>query len=62
MIARLVLEGRDTSQAQTPAQIERFISHYQRLTEHALATMPTQADWLLELNALHGFKSLRGPQ
>ncbi|GHA09312.1 kinase [Arenicella chitinivorans] len=62
MIARLVLEGRDASQAQTPAQIERFISHYQRLTEHALATMPAQADWLLELNAQHGFKSLRGPQ
>ena len=62
MIARLLLEGRDASQAQTPAQIERFISHYQRLTEHALTTMPTRADWLLALNANHGFKSLRGPQ
>ncbi|RBP49308.1 phosphoribulokinase [Arenicella xantha] len=59
MIDRLQAQGRDVSQAQTPAQIERFISHYQRLTEHALATMPQRADWLLTLNNNHQFESLR---
>lgn len=62
MIARLTEQGRDVSQTQTPAQIERFISHYQRLTEHALAIMPDHADWLLSLDEEHHFVALRGPQ
>lgn len=32
-------------------QVARFIQHYQRLTEHALATLPTQCDVVFELNA-----------
>lgn len=32
-------------------ELERFISHYQRLTEHALKTMPLEADWCLWLNS-----------
>ncbi|GGY43579.1 kinase [Bacterioplanes sanyensis] len=31
----------------------RFIQHYQRLTEHALHTIPAVADWVLELDAQH---------
>lgn len=37
----------------SPDQVKRFISHYQRLTEHALASLPTQADWTYFLNADH---------
>ncbi|MGS2720217.1 kinase [Paraglaciecola aestuariivivens] len=33
------------------AQIERFIQHYQRLTEHGLATFSQQCDYLFELNS-----------
>ena len=58
MIAKLTALGRSTSLAQTPKQIERFISHYQRLTEHALATMPQKADYILKLNEDHLFTEL----
>jgi len=59
MIARLKSAGKDFSKAQTPAQIERFIAHYQRLTERALNTMPSQADYVLHLNSDHSFSSLQ---
>ena len=63
MIARLSEQDLDVSGAQTPAQLKRFIAHYQRLTEHALESMPTQADYLLWLNKNHGFVKLqRVPQ
>jgi D-glycerate 3-kinase len=32
-------------------QIERFIQHYQRLTEHALETLPSSCDHLFRLNS-----------
>ncbi|ASP39484.1 hypothetical protein CHH28_12735 [Bacterioplanes sanyensis] len=35
------------------AALQRFIQHYQRLTEHALKTLPKQADVVLTLNAAH---------
>lgn len=31
-------------------QIQRFIQHYQRLTEHALTTLPNKCDHVFELN------------
>ncbi len=34
-------------------RLQRFIQHYQRLTEHMLATLPQQADVTLYLNAEH---------
>ncbi len=37
----------------SPEQVERFISHYQRLTEHGLQTLPQQADWTLHLDQNH---------
>lgn len=37
----------------SPDQVKRFISHYQRLTEHAIKTLPLQADWTFFLNADH---------
>lgn len=32
-----------------PEQLKRFVAHYQRLTEHALKTLPAKADWCLVL-------------
>jgi D-glycerate 3-kinase len=32
-------------------QIQRFIQHYQRLTEHALKTLPSTCDHVFELNS-----------
>lgn len=43
----------ERSKLLTPEQVKRFISHYQRLTEHGLVTLPAQADWVFELNNDH---------
>ena len=32
------------------AQLHRFIGHFERLTRHALATLPEQADWMFVLD------------
>ncbi len=58
MIAKLQAAGKSTARSQTPEQIERFISHYQRLTEHALHHMPSTADYLLQLDEHHQFTAL----
>ncbi|UTW47082.1 hypothetical protein [Bacterioplanoides sp. SCSIO 12839] len=42
-----------------PAQIQRFIQHYQRLTERALNDMPGYADLVLELNEQHQVAAIR---
>lgn len=34
-------------------QLRRFMDHYERLTRHALATLPEQADVLLQLDLAH---------
>lgn len=54
------LENIDTSniRIQSEQELTRFISHYERLTRHALKTMPTLADWLLVLNQDHSFAQL----
>lgn len=59
LITKLQSQGKSTSLTQTPIQIERFISFFQRLTEHALATMPEKADYLLSLNKHHQFTKLK---
>jgi len=58
MIAKLQSQGKSIAKAQTPEQIERFISHYQRLTEHALQSMPKRANYLLWLDKSHQFNKL----
>ena len=58
MIEKFQSEGKSTAQCQTPEQIKRFISHYQRLTEHALRTMPEIADYVLWLGQDHRFTKL----
>lgn len=39
-------------------EITRFISHYQRLTQHGFDTLPAKARWVLELDANHNFTQL----
>lgn len=58
MIERLRLQGKDVSDALTKPQIVRFISHYQRLTEHALASMPQQSDCVITLKSDHSLASV----
>jgi len=36
-----------------PAALDRFLQHYQRLTGHALAVMPSRADLVLRLDSQH---------
>lgn len=59
MIARIKARGGDASAAQSPEQISRFIEHYQRLTQHGLAIMPEQADYLITLNTDHSYNKLQ---
>ena len=51
-------EELDSSKVMSPDQLKRFISHYERLTRHALETMPQQANFLLKLQEDHGFSAL----
>ncbi|HEY7884726.1 MAG TPA: phosphoribulokinase [Cellvibrionaceae bacterium] len=41
------------SRVMSPAEIERFIAHYERLTRWMLSEMPGRADAVLSLNAQH---------
>lgn len=42
------------------AELERFIQHYQRLTEHALHSLPTYANLVIELNTQQQFIQATG--
>ena len=42
--------GAEGSAVMNEAQLHRFIQHYERLTRHALATLPDQADWMFVLD------------
>jgi D-glycerate 3-kinase len=48
---RLAREGGDGSRVMSDAAIARFISHYERITRHILAEMPSRADNLIALDA-----------
>ena len=43
-------------------KLSRFISHYERLSKHALSTLSSQADWLLTLDSDHRITSLTQPK
>lgn len=45
-------------QLMSAEEIARFISHYQRLTEQALTTLPEKADWVMYLGADHDITKL----
>lgn len=50
---KMKAKGEDTSGLMTPAQLRRFIDHYERLTRWILAEMPERADLVLSLNPAH---------
>jgi len=56
LIARV---GR-TAQTMSPAQIRRFVMHYERLTRHALVEMPARADLQLSIGADHQIAAIQG--
>lgn len=43
------LRSRNAVQAMSPAAIDRFIQHYERLSRHALRTLPVCADFVIGL-------------
>lgn len=42
------------------AALQRFIQHFERLTRHALETLPQQADEVIELDAQHRVRGSQG--
>lgn len=48
---RLAREGAGPGRAMSDAEVARFIAHYERLTRHVLAEMPTRADVVIALDA-----------
>lgn len=44
-----------------PAQVARFIQHYERVTRHMLATLPDIADVVIDIDAAHRVTGLSGP-
>ncbi len=50
---KMARKGVHNLQLMSPDDIHRFISHYQRLTEHALITLPHKARWVLDLDDQH---------
>ena len=43
----------DTSGVMSPEEIAHFIQHFERLTRHALTTLPGKADWVFHLDSQH---------
>ena len=58
LIDKLDAEQKPLDDTMSPAQIKRFISHYQRLTEYGLKTLPAQANWQLLLQPNHAITEL----
>ena len=58
LINSLTAQGKSLDLTMNPKQIERFIQHYQRLTEHGLKTLKDHADFVLQLNTDHKITSL----
>lgn len=47
------LAARRPGRGMKPAQIERFVQHYERLTRHGMETLPDIADRVVRLDAAH---------
>lgn len=47
------------SRLSDPAQMRRFLAHYERLTRHALDVLPSRSDVLIQLNEAHQVERLR---
>ena len=50
---RAALFDADTSGVMNSEEIGRFIQHFERLTRHALNTLPQKADWVFHLDSQH---------
>ena len=48
------LKGTSGSGVMNQDQVQRFIQHYERLTRHNLAEMPSRADLVYHINNGHG--------
>jgi D-glycerate 3-kinase len=61
----LLEQGKDVygdTQVMTDTQLRRFIQHYQRLTEHALAELPGQVHYLFRLDDDRRIMALEKPR
>jgi D-glycerate 3-kinase len=58
LIEKLERAGKSTAATMSDEQIELFIAHYQRITEHALANLPSYADWCLAIDKNHRITGL----
>lgn len=52
---------RGARHAMTASELARFMQHYERLSRHALATLPARADLCLELDARHRVRAVHVP-
>ena len=50
---RAALLDADMSGVMNPEEIARFIQHFERLTRHALHSLPEKADWVFQLDERH---------
>jgi len=50
-LAESVADSDAANRVMTPAQLARFIEHYQRLTTHTLKTLPQRVHYLFDLDA-----------
>ncbi|MGH1538903.1 MAG: phosphoribulokinase [Arenicella sp.] len=51
-------QGQSRALTMNTKQLRRFISHYERLTRHGLATLPDRANWLIQLREDHSVSEL----
>ncbi len=57
--AEAALRARHATRAMSPAQLRRFMMHFERLSRHALRTLPAQADLCLDLDQRHRLRRVR---
>lgn len=57
LISKLKSQNKALDQAMSDQQIYNFIQFYQRLTDHALSTLPGQSDYLFQLDNNRGIQS-----
>jgi D-glycerate 3-kinase len=58
LIDKLEQAGLSTAETMSDEQITFFIAHYQRITEHALASLPSYANWCLAMDENHRITGL----
>ncbi|MEY2700491.1 MAG: hypothetical protein RIQ52_1246 [Pseudomonadota bacterium] len=58
---KLEASGETGGHLMTATELDRFIMHYERLTRHQLAEMPTRADMVLTLDQDHEFCGMTMP-